>query len=198
MDNKEQENGTNNEEGLRLSPEELADLQKNTAQEQKNRANEAEANNTERGAEKETTQLEQEAREQAVEKPSAEAEKAPDTSRERRAEGPVSKSKRNQAYKEVMSETRAHLSPAGRSFSKVIHNPAVEKTSEVVGKTIARPNAILAGSVSAFILSLGIYLIARYFGYPLSGTETIAAFVLGWIVGVIYDYARIMLTGGRV
>ena len=85
----------------------------------------------------------------------------------------------------------------GRTFSKVIHNPVVEKTSEVVGSTVARPNAILSGSVGAFILVLGVFLIARHYGYQLSGAETIVAFAIGWVVGIVYDFLRAMITGSR-
>ena len=71
-----------------------------------------------------------------------------------------------------MTEIQSEMSPASRTFSKVIHNPAVEKSSEVIGNTVARPNAILSGSAAAFILTAGIYLVAKHFGYSLSGTET--------------------------
>jgi len=97
-----------------------------------------------------------------------------------------------------MKETQAQMSAPARAFSKTIHNPVVERTSEVVGSTVARPNAILAGSLSAFILTLVIYLVAKYYGYPLSGFETIAAFVLGWAIGLLIDYLRVMITGKRV
>lgn len=104
---------------------------------------------------------------------------------------------RASAYNAVMEEVRSHMSPASRTFSKVIHAPAVEKTSDVVGGTIARPNAILAGGVSAFLISLIVYLVARYYGYPLSGTEAIAAFGFGWVLGVVFDFLRLMITGKR-
>lgn len=101
------------------------------------------------------------------------------------------------AYREIMSETQSQLSPASRTFSKIIHNPVIEKVSETVGKTVARPNAILAGSVSAFIIVLATYLVARYFGYQLSGFETIGAFIFGWILGIGFDFLKIMITGRR-
>jgi phosphate/sulfate permease len=66
-----------------------------------------------------------------------------------------------------------------------------------VGATVARPNALLAGAVSAFAVSIVVYLVARYYGYPLSGTESIAAFVGGWILGIIFDFMRVMVTGKR-
>lgn len=100
-------------------------------------------------------------------------------------------------YDAIMADTRQYMSPAGRSFSKVIHHPVIEKTSEFGAKTIARPNAILAGSMTAFALVLIIYMLARHYGYPLSGTETIVAFVLGWVIGLIFDYFKAMYTGGR-
>jgi len=99
------------------------------------------------------------------------------------------------AYKKTMQEVERHMSPAQRSFSHFIHHPAVEKTSEVVGNTVARPNAILAGSVFAFLFTLTIYVIASKYGYPLSGAETIASFAAGWLIGQIFDYFRVLITG---
>ena len=109
--------------------------------------------------------------------------------------GRISKAEQKHEFKQRMTSVRSHMSAPSRSFSKVIHNPAVEKTSEVVGSTVARPNAILAGSVAAFILTTALYLVAKNVGYSLSGFETIGAFILGWIIGITFDYFRIMFTG---
>jgi len=109
--------------------------------------------------------------------------------------GPISKKQKEASFKRQMKEVQTQLSPTSRLFSKVIHNKAIEKTSELVGATVARPNAILAGAVSAFILTLGIYLLAKNLGYVLSGFETIGTFILGWIIGILYDYFRVLITG---
>lgn len=128
--------------------------------------------------------------EKKAEKATVSLEKRRDTPAQRRAKAKAS-------YKKTMKETQEQMKPAQRTFSKVIHNPAVEKTSEAVGSTVARPNAILAGSLTAFLLTLGIYLVAKYYGYPLSGFETIAAFIIGWAVGLLFDYLRVMISGKR-
>lgn len=150
----------------------------------------------ERGAENSKEKAKQEALEaasknekksEAVEAP---AEKRRDTPAQRRA-------KQKASFNSTMKEAQAHMSPASKNFSKVIHNKTVEKTSEAIGSTIARPNAILAGSVTAFTLSLVIYLIANQNGYPLSGSETIATFVIGWAIGLLFDYIRLMVTGKK-
>ncbi len=159
-------------------------------------AEQLEQRSPERSAEKNTAELSKEALQAAThEKESKHQEKVANL--ERKHTGPATKAKRDKAFNEVMTQARSHMSPASRTFSKIIHNPAVEKTSEVIGSTIARPNAILSGSISAFIVVLGVFLIAKYYGYTLSGVETILAFGLGWVIGVVYDFLRAMITGGR-
>lgn len=101
------------------------------------------------------------------------------------------------AYEETMATVQQHMSAPARAFSKVIHNKAVEEVSDVTGNTIARPNAILSGSLFALLLTLALYVEARYAGHSLSGFEMIGAFILGWIIGIIFDFLRTMVTGKR-
>lgn len=130
-----------------------------------------------------------------IEKASATNERH--TSPAERRNTPISKKERDASFNRTMSEIRSHMPPVKRAFSKIIHNKAIEKTSEAIGSTIARPNAILSGAVLAFVFTLGIYLIAKQLGYRLSGFETIGSFILGWIVGLIYDYVRLLITGKK-
>lgn len=111
---------------------------------------------------------------------------------------PITHHTREESYKHTMKNIRGDMSAPARAFSKVIHNPAVERVSEVVGSTVARPDAILSGSVMACICVLGLYLLARYNGFALSGFETIAAFVVGWALGIVFDLLRGMITGKRL
>ncbi len=111
--------------------------------------------------------------------------------------GSISKSQKDDSYKRTMKQVQTELSPSSRAFSKIIHTKAIEKTSEVIGSTIARPNAMLAGAVSAFILTLGVYVMAKTLGYQLSGFETIGAFIIGWLLGITYDYLHVLITGKK-
>lgn len=105
---------------------------------------------------------------------------------------------RDESYKHTMKSIRSEMSAPARTFSKVIHNPVVERTSEVVGSTVARPNAILSGSIFACLFVLGLYLLARNNGFALSGFETIATFLVGWAFGIVFDLLRGMFTGKRL
>lgn len=109
----------------------------------------------------------------------------------------VTKKQKTVEYKKTMSAVQSQMNAPSRAFSKVIHNPVIEKTSEVVGSTIARPNAILAGSTTAFIAVAIVYIIAKQYGYVLSGFESIGAFIIGWLIGISFDYIRVLIRGAN-
>lgn len=116
---------------------------------------------------------------------------------ERRKDGPISKARRDASFQSTMSEVQPQMSAPSRVFSKVIHNKVIEQASDMAAGTIARPNALLSGAVLAFVLTLTVYLVAKNLGYPLSGFETIGAFILGWVLGIVYDFLRVMITGRK-
>lgn len=109
----------------------------------------------------------------------------------------ITQRQRTIAFDKQMNSIQQEMSGPERRFSKVIHSKPIEKTSDTLAATIARPNALLAGSISAFILVTLLYFVAKHYGYRLSGFETIAAFGFGWALGIIYDYARLLITGKR-
>ena len=173
-----------------------AEALKEAGQVHHDRLKEAAERSVESNSHENAEQARHEALEQAArtERASVKPEKGR-RSAERR--GPITKREREASFTATMSEVRTHMSPADRAFSKVIHDPTVEKVSDTIGNTVARPNAVLSGSVFAFLFTLTFYLIARFNGYPLSGTETIASFFLGWIVGLVFDYFRMLFIGKK-
>jgi hypothetical protein len=133
----------------------------------------------------------------SVEKGGAEKDRQPPKQSPARRRSVPSTKEKNVAYQTQLTHVQAEMKAPARAFSKVIHAPGIEKASETLGSTVARPNAILAGSIVAFILVLGVYIVAKTLGYPLSGFETIGAFVVGWIIGTLYDFFKVMITGKK-
>lgn len=183
----------NNE--ARTSHEDLSDLRAEThdraAEVIKNRA-ENESSPAEKSEAEAREQLEK-----VIEKSEAEEVKPEKKKQPAKTERLITKEDRKDSFKKTMETVQSQLPKSSRAFSRVIHNPTVERVSEVTGRTVARPNAILSGSVAAFILTLAIYTLAKINGYPLSGFETIAAFIIGWLAGMLFDYIRIGIKGGN-
>ncbi len=131
-----------------------------------------------------------------TEKNSRKAEKEQSNSAPSRR-GPISKKQKNESYKKTIKQVQNELPVGSRTFSKIIHNKVIESASEKIGSTIARPNAMLSGALLAFIFTLVTYVIAKKSGYVLSGFETIGSFALGWLVGIVFDYLRVLITGKK-
>ncbi len=107
----------------------------------------------------------------------------------------ITKREKERVYKQTLTRVQSEMSTPARTFSKLIHAPVVEKTSEVIGSTAARPNALLMGSVMALALLSVVYAVGQTYGYRLSGFEMIAAYGIGYVSGLFIDYVKIMATG---
>ncbi len=90
-------------------------------------------------------------------------------------------------YTHTMASLQRKLRPMSRSFSKVIHTPAVEKTSEALEKTVMRPSVAAGATWTALLVGVIFYVTARIYGYALSGSEMLVALVIGGILGVALE-----------
>ncbi len=107
----------------------------------------------------------------------------------------ISKQQRDQAFATTMQMARTHMNPIQRTFSRFIHTKFIDTLSTFVGGTILRPRAIIYGSVLSIVVASGLYGASKYYGYSMPGSEPIVAFVVGWSLGLIVDYAQVLAKG---
>lgn len=178
------------------SKEQLNDSAKElheSLQEKREQSAERERNNAESSAEKARNDIERIEKSREKNNPK-QVELSPAERRKARTADRTN-FKTDVSFNKVMTGARARMSTPSRVFSKFIHIKAIEKSSEAIGATVARPNALLLGAAFAFLFTVVIYVWAKNAGYPLSGFETIAAFIIGYLTGIIVDFLRIMFTG---
>lgn len=116
-------------------------------------------------------------------------EHSKDTPLNEKYRGAPSRKQLHDSFKQQMQSVRENLGIGGKVFSTIIHNKTIESVSNFLSVTIARPNALLSGSIAAFVTVTILYFVAKHYGFQLSGFETILAFILGWLIGIIYDYS---------
>lgn len=92
------------------------------------------------------------------------------------------------AYKKTLSKAQAKLSKPEKTFSKVIHNPTIERASDITAKTAARPSGILLGGIGAFLGSLIIFIISRRTGFAYNFLVFLIIFVLFYIFGIVLEF----------
>jgi hypothetical protein len=90
-------------------------------------------------------------------------------------------------FSTIMAETTRDMTRYERFSSQLIHVKSVASISNLLATTLGRPNALLFGAVCSFAVTLVVYLLSKNLGYSLSGSESIAAFILGWTIGILYD-----------
>lgn len=99
----------------------------------------------------------------------------------------VNKELKDIAYKRTLKKTQSKLSPTSRLFSKVIHQPVIEKASEVAGNTVARPSGILFGGIFSFLGSSGFLWAAKHYGYEYNFLLFIIFFAGGFLIGLAIE-----------
>lgn len=110
------------------------------------------------------------------------------TEKEQHTFSPATKGRQKKlAFKQTMQHTQAELKPASKTFSKIIHQPVIEKASDIASKTVFRPSLTLGAALGAFIGGSLFYGFAKYFGFSLSGTEFIFCGFIGAVVGLIWE-----------
>lgn len=99
----------------------------------------------------------------------------------------VNKQLKEMAYHRAMTRTRKKLSPVSRGFSKLVHVQAIDRSSEFIGKTVARPAAMLWGAIFAFAGTSALLWITRHYGYEYNYLLAILLFVGGAILGTVLE-----------
>jgi hypothetical protein len=98
------------------------------------------------------------------------------------------------SYNRLLNRARKSLSPPARLASRVIHQPVINATSEVMAKTVARPSGIFGGGLLALTGTLLYYFITKHYGYSYNHFVflllLVAGFAVGWISEILWRLSR--------
>lgn len=104
---------------------------------------------------------------------------------------------KNRSFARTMTQARTHMNPLQRAWSVLIHQRVLDIIATSIGATIGRPLALLCGATGSIVVIIIMYSTAKTIGYPLSGSEGMAGFILGWTLGIIIEFIQAMITGGK-
>jgi len=90
---------------------------------------------------------------------------------------------------------RHDLTTEQKMFSHLIHQPTIRKISSLSENTVARPSALLAGGLLAFIGSLTYLMLAKYIGVKYNYFIFIMLFLIGYLLSLIVAFLRKRISG---
>ncbi|MFZ2494508.1 MAG: hypothetical protein WAW60_01885 [Candidatus Saccharimonadales bacterium] len=109
----------------------------------------------------------------------------------------ITQQEKARVYRQILSRIQANMGLPSRVMSKIIHFKLLDNFSEVVSSTIARPTALLTGSLASLVFLTSIYTIGKVYGYQLSGFEVIGSYLIGWLFGLVIDYIKFLFVSQR-
>ena len=133
----------------------------------------------------ETESIRHEVHEQAI--AGAEMHKPASEARQHQPIGYTKKDKAH-AFETTMHHARDKMNTSEKLLSKIIHQPAVEKISDIAGATVTRPSGIAGATIASFIGLASVYGIARFVGFSLSGSEMPLLLLVGFVMGLLCEW----------
>lgn len=100
----------------------------------------------------------------------------------------VNKQLKDMAYSRAMTRVRKQLSLPSRFFSKAIHSKALDRPSEIIGNTVARPSAMLGGAFFAAVGTSILLWITRHYGYEYNYLAVVLLFAIGLASGLFIEF----------
>ncbi len=102
-------------------------------------------------------------------------------------DGYINRELKDMAFKRTLKNTRRHLSAPSQLVSKVIHQPMVEKVSEVASTTVARPSGIIGGGSFALLGSILLLWLTKHYGYEYNYLMFIVFMAVGFGIGLVVE-----------
>lgn len=99
----------------------------------------------------------------------------------------VSKQLKQEMLTKTIKKVQKKLNPTQRTLSKIVHNPTVDKISNVSEKTVARPYGILGGGLLALLGSIFSTYLTKQFGLPYNLLVFVLLFTLGYLVTTLFE-----------
>ena len=112
-------------------------------------------------------------------------------------DGYINRELKDMAFRRTMKNTRRHMGAPSRMVSKIIHQPVVEKASEVASGTIARPSGIIGGGLCALLGSLLLLWLTKHYGYEYNYLMFIVFMAVGFVLGLFAELTLHMTIAKR-
>ncbi len=96
---------------------------------------------------------------------------------------------KGETYSRTLKRVQQRLSKPERTMSKVMHNKTVEKVSDGIGKTAARPSGILGGGIVSLLGSFVLLYMSKNYGFKYNFFVFFILLVVGFMIGVLLELA---------
>lgn len=94
---------------------------------------------------------------------------------------------KNLTFNRTLVRIRKRLNRPEKALSAIIHQPAVDKVSEIAANTIARPTGLFGGGLLALVGTSTVLYLTRKHGYEFNYLVFVMLFVAGFAIGSLLE-----------
>lgn len=105
-----------------------------------------------------------------------------------------SESDKEHGFRTIMAHLYRDVNKVDHLMSRVVHHPVVERVSDFIGATVARPSGLIGATLCGIVGLLLIYLTAKNIGFSLSGSEMPLLLIIGFLFGLGVEWCVKSLT----
>lgn len=106
--------------------------------------------------------------------------------------------KTTRTYRETIKKTRHDMSLIEGFASKILHQPVVALVLNTLEKTLFRIIPMQFGLVASIVIGALTIFVAYSYGYQLVSLSVLGyVFVLGYIVGLVFEYVSSMVSQSK-
>ena len=97
-------------------------------------------------------------------------------------------------YQVTIARAQAQLNTTERLLSKLLHIPAIDLVLHTLERSIFRIVPMQIALVATITVGLLIVSIAYFYGYHIASLNALGGvFILGFVVGVVYEYVSALI-----
>lgn len=101
-------------------------------------------------------------------------------------------------YKATMRTAQAQLNMPEKSASKIFHQPIIKLVLDTLERTVFRIIPMQIGLGASIAIGLLIVFIAYSYGYRIVSLSILGyVFALGYLVGLVFEYVRHIVTQSK-
>jgi hypothetical protein len=104
----------------------------------------------------------------------------------------------NTHYKKALNRAQQHMRADEKILAKIFHQPVVYLILNTLERSVFRIIPMQFGLISSVTVGLLIISVAYFYGYQINSLSVLGSvFVLGYIIGFVYEYVRVFIRQGK-
>lgn len=101
-------------------------------------------------------------------------------------------------YRVTLAKAQQHLRSDEKVLAKILHQPVIYLVLHTLERSLFRIIPMQFGLIGSITVGLLVISVAYFYGYQINSLTILGSvFVLGFVVGLVYEYVRTLISTSK-